>query len=109
VELRAAVYANYTKVRGLLVTAPKGSKIAVRCKGKGCPKVVTKMSKGSKKLRFKKLQRNFKPGRKLIVTVTKKGFIGKQTSWTIRRRKAPLRKDLCMNPGVKKASACPGG
>jgi PKD repeat protein len=109
VELRAAVYANYTKVRGLLVTAPKGSKIAVRCKGKGCPKLVTKVSKGSKKLRFKKLQRNFKPGRKLIVTVTKRGFIGKQTSWTIRRRKAPLRKDLCMNPGVKKASACPGG
>jgi hypothetical protein len=109
VELRAAVYAKFTKVRGLLVRAPKGAKIAVRCKGKGCPKVVTKVSKGSKKLRFKKLQRNFKPGRKLIVTVTKKGFIGKQTSWTIRRRKAPLRKDLCMNPGVKKASACPGG
>jgi PKD repeat protein len=109
VELRAAVYRKFTKVRGLLVRAPKGSKVTVRCLGKGCPKVVTKTSKGSKKLRFKKLQRNFKPGRKLIVTVTKNGFIGKQVVWTIRRRKAPLRQDLCMNPGAKKGSACPSG
>jgi PKD repeat protein len=109
VELRAAVYPRYTKVRGLLVRAPKGSKITVRCKGKGCPKLITKTAKGSKKLRFKKLQRKFKPGRKLIVTVTKNGFIGRQTRWTIRRRKAPLRQDLCMTPGAKKASSCRGG
>lgn len=109
VELRAAVYARYTKVRGLLVRAPSGSKITVRCKGKSCPKLVTKTAKGSKKLRFKKLQRKFKPGVKLIVTVTKNGFIGKQTRWTIRRRKAPLRQDLCMNPGAKKAGPCPSG
>jgi PKD repeat protein len=109
VTLDAVVYRKFTKVRGLLVRAPKGSKVTVRCLGKGCPKRLTKISKGSKQMRFKRLQRNFKPRRKLVIAVTRNGFIGKQTSFTIRRRKVPLRRDLCLNPGAKKASPCPSG
>jgi PKD repeat protein len=109
IELQGRLSGKYTKVRRLLVRAPKASMITVRCLGKKCPKRVTKQSKGSKKLRFKKLERRFRPKTKLIVSVTKNGFIGKQTRWTMRRRKAPLRQDLCLMPGAKKATPCPAG
>jgi PKD repeat protein len=109
IELQAKYSRKFTKVRRLLVRAPAGSRITVRCRGKRCPKLQTKQSKGSKKkLRFKKLERRFRPKTKLIVSVTKDGFIGKQTRWTM-RRKAPLRQDLCLNPGAKAATACPSG
>jgi hypothetical protein len=109
IELQGRLSGKFTRVRRLLVRAPKDSKITVRCLGKKCPKRVTKMAKGFKKLRFKKLERRFRPKTKLIVSVTKDGFIGKQTSWTMRRRKAPLRQDLCLNPGAKAATPCPAG
>jgi PKD repeat protein len=109
IELQGQLRGKFTRVRRLLVRAPTGSKISIRCRGsKRCPKVQTKLSKGSKKkLRFKKLERRFPPKTKLTVSVTKQGFIGKQTRWTTRRRKAPDRQDLCLNPGAKAATACP--
>jgi large repetitive protein len=111
IELQGQLRGKFTRVRRLLVRAPTGSKISIRCRGsKRCPKVQTKLSKGSKKkLRFKKLERRFPPKTKLTVSVTKQGFIGKQTRWTTRRRRAPLRQDLCLNPGAKAATACPSG
>jgi PKD repeat protein len=110
IEGRFLLFRRDTKVKSLRVRAPAGSKISVRCLGKkNCPKRMTKTSKGSKKLPFKKLQRKFRPKTKLIITVTKSGFIGKQTTFTMRRRKPPLRRDLCLNPGAKKATPCPSG
>jgi PKD repeat protein len=123
VELRALVFRRDTKVRWLRVRAPAGSKVTVRCRGKRCPKGAVKTSKrsnrmmrlravktskGSKKtMRFKAFERRFRPKTTLVVTVTKSGFIGTQTTFTMRRRKAPIRRNLCVPPGAKKASGCP--
>jgi PKD repeat protein len=110
IEARFLLFARDTKIKFLRVRAPAGSKVSVRCRGKkNCPKRLTKMSKGPKKLRFKKLQRMFRPRTKLIITVTKGGFIGKQTRYTMRRRKPPMKRTLCLPPGAKKANACPSG
>jgi large repetitive protein len=109
IDARFLVFPRRTKIRSLRVRAPAGSKINVRCVGEGCPKPVATTSKGSKRLRFKKLERRFRPKTKLIVKVTKSGFIGKQTVWTMRRRKPPLKRNSCLFPGVRKASACPSG
>jgi PKD repeat protein len=110
IEMRALVFSRNTEVRYLRVRAPAGSKIKVRCLGgKRCPTTGTKTSHGSKRLRFKKLERTFRPGTKLIITVTKPGFIGRQTSFKLRRGKGPVRKDLCRLPGAKNATSCPGG
>jgi PKD repeat protein len=110
VEARFRLFARNTRVKFLRVRAPAGSKVSVRCLGKkNCPKRLTKMSKGPKKLQFKKLQRTFRPRTKLIITVTKGGFIGKQTTYTMRRRKPPIKRSLCLAPGAKKANACPSG
>jgi PKD repeat protein len=123
VQLGERLFRRYTRVIYLRVRAPSGSKVAVRCRGKRCPKRVAKTSrrskrmvrlhavktsKGSKKMmRFKAFERRFRPKTKLVVTVTKSGFIGTQTTYTIRRRKQARRRDLCVFPGVKTASRCP--
>jgi PKD repeat protein len=107
IELRALVFRTHTRVRWLRVRAPAGSKVTVRCRGKRCPKQVAKTSKGRKILYFKRFHRRLRPRTKLVVTVTKSGFIGKQTRWTMRRRKLPLKRNLCLPPGATKASRCP--
>jgi hypothetical protein len=102
------------------VRAPRGSLVTVKCKGKPCSKKARRKAKpttalliqrkglGRKKLRIKRLERSLRPGTKVIVTVTKAGFIGKRTTFTMMRGRQPLRRDLCLVPGARKASHCPG-
>jgi PKD repeat protein len=114
IEFKGRLAGKFTELTRLLVRSPKGSKVVVRCAAPrasaaklGCPKRLASKSKGRKKLRFKKLERKFAPGARLIVSVTKKGFIGKYTTVRMRRGKPPLRQDLCLWPGAKKGKACP--
>jgi PKD repeat protein len=114
IEFKGRLAGKFTELTRLLVRSPKGSKVVVRCATPrasaaklGCPKRLASKSKGRKKLRFKKLERKFAPGARLIVTVTKKGFIGKYTTVRMRRGKPPLRRDLCLWPGARKGKACP--
>jgi PKD repeat protein len=107
IQARFALYARYTAVRFLRVRAPRGSKIRARCLGRRCPKQVTKTSKSRKRLYFKRFHRRFRPRTKLIVTVTKRGFIGKQTRYTMRRGKGPRIRELCLRPGAKRPIRCP--
>ena len=48
-------------------------------------------------------------GTKLTVSVTRAGYIGKRTTFTIRRGKAPLRKDTCLSSTSGKTQKCPAG
>ena len=107
IDIKGSLRGKITRLRRLLVRAPAGTSIVVSCKGKGCPKKKTiKQGKG-KSLRFKKLERGFRPGIKIVITVTKPGFLGKHTTFTMRRGAAPKRVDLCLAPGAKKPTACP--
>lgn len=45
-------------------------------------------------------------GAKLTIRVTKDGMIGAVKTLTIRRRKAPSVKTLCLPPGATRPSAC---
>jgi hypothetical protein len=96
-----------TKISLLSVRAPRGSRIAVRCAGTGCPKRATKTLRRRKALRFKAFERRFRPRTKLVITVTKTGFVGKRTTFTIRRGAKPRRQTLCLNPGAKRGKRCP--
>jgi PKD repeat protein len=107
IQARFALYTRYTAVRFLRVRAPRSSRIRARCLGRRCPKQVTKTSKGRKRLYFKRFHRRFRPRTKLIITVTKRGFIGKQTRYTMRRGKGPRIRELCLRPGAKRPSRCP--
>ena len=107
VQLGVAFSEDFTEVIRLRVRAPGGTLLTVRCKGKGCPKRAVKTRSKGRLIRFKALERRLRPGAKLIVTGTKAGFIGEQTTYTIRPGREPKRVDRCLMPGAKKATRCP--
>jgi len=106
IDINGSVTGAFTRVRLLRVQAPKGTTVLVICKGKGCPKKVSKRGQG-RTLRFKAFERRLRAGTKLIVRTTKLGFIGRQSSWTMRSGKRPKRVNRCLVPGAKNATKCP--
>jgi hypothetical protein len=52
-------------------------------------------------------ERALPAGTRLVVTVSKPGFISKVTTITIRRGRPPSRSDLCIAPGARHPAACP--
>jgi PKD repeat protein len=108
IDMNGSLRGKITRVKLLRVRAPAGTTVVVSCKGKGCPKKkkAIKQGKGAA-LRFKKFERAFKPGTKIVITVTKPGFLGRHTTYTMRRGAGPKRVDLCLAPGAKKPTACP--
>ncbi len=106
IDINGSLSGAFTRVKLLRVHAPKGTTVLVMCKGKGCPKKVSKRGKG-RALRFKAFERRFRAGTKLIVRITRPGFIGRQSTWTMRSGKRPKRVNRCLVPGAKKATKCP--
>ena len=58
--------------------------------------------------RIRRMQRRLRPGAIVRVYVTGDGVIGKYARFTIRRRSAPERRDLCLMPGSMQPARCPG-
>ena len=55
-------------------------------------------------------ERLWASGTKLTVSITRRGYVGKRTTFTIRRGKAPLRKDTCLSStSGKTLKKCPAG
>jgi PKD repeat protein len=83
----------------LTVSAPRGAKVGVRCRGGGCPyKRASTTSKG-KTVSLRRLRRNFKAGAIIEIRVTKDGYIGKFTRIKIHAGRRPGRVDCRLNPG----------
>jgi hypothetical protein len=97
-------------VTSLTIRAPRRAKISVRCSGSSCPRKRWSSTQKRKKslTRASAFQRVFTSGTKLTVSVTRKGYLGKRTVFTIRRGKAPLRRDMCLSTAGK-AMKCPAG
>ena len=105
------------KVKLLTVQAPAAAKVTVSCKGRGCKtrsesRVATASSKtkgvaGAITLSFPRFERALQAGAVLQIRVSRSGEIGKFTSFTIRRRKLPLRVDACLRPPSTGPSSCP--
>jgi hypothetical protein len=103
-----------TLVRLLRVEAPRGSRVTVRCAGRGCPfrKSVRAIASGMKSrgsviVRFRRLERLLPAGVQVRVYVTKRGVIGKYTRLRFRRRHSPARTDRCLMPGKWTPIVCP--
>jgi hypothetical protein len=81
------------------VSASKGVKIGVRCRGGGCPyKRASTTSKGNI-VTLRKLRRSFKAGAVIEIRVTKDGYIGKFTRIRIHAGRRPGRVDCRLEPG----------
>jgi hypothetical protein len=102
-------------IRRLTIRAPVGSTVAIRCRGRGCPfrrKNQTLARAGAKSpsrtIRVKKLERRLlRGGASIKILVSRAGEIGKYTRFKIRTGKAPLRTDLCLEPGSTAPKECP--
>jgi hypothetical protein len=58
-------------------------------------------------LRIRALERRFRPGARLEVSVTKPGFVGKFTRLVFQRLKPPARADSCILPRHPHPTSCP--
>jgi hypothetical protein len=86
------------------VRAPRDARISVSCVGRDCPARHFESPAGMHRLR--KFERAFTAGTRLEIRVTKAGYVGKFTSFVIRRHAAPKRLDRCLAPGVDRPSRC---
>jgi large repetitive protein len=117
VRIAGSETSSGAKVKLLTVQAPPAAKVAVSCKGRGCKtksesRVATASSKsrsraGAITLAFPRFQRALKAGAVLQIRVSRSGEIGKFTSFTIRRKKLPVRVDACLRPPSSNPSPCP--
>ncbi len=107
VRVAGRILPNGSRIRLLVVSAPRGAKVSIRCHGRGCP--FKKQVRVSRKVRVRKLERLLRAGVTVKVYVTRPGTIGKFTRLRIRAGKAPARKDLCLAPRSWRPIRCPGG
>ncbi len=105
--IRLSLVPGTTRIRRLHVRAPKGAKIKISCKGRGCPRRKASSTRSRGKLvRVRWLERRLRAGTKIVVAVTQKGKIGSHTTLVIRRSGAP-RRVRCLMPGSAKPKRCP--
>jgi PKD repeat protein len=106
VRLTGSVVKRGTRVRRLSVRAPAGSKVFVRCRGRGCPvkraaKLVTRRA-----VRVRAFERLLRPGTLLEVLVRRGDQMGKYTSFRIRPKRVPKRIDGCLPPSASRGVTC---
>jgi PKD repeat protein len=115
ITMKGRLVGASTDLTRLLVRAPRGTRVSVRCLPPGkaaraaaaCPKRAVRKSKGHR-LRFRVLEGRLAPGTKVIVAVTRPGFLGRYTVFRMRASKEPLRRDRCIAPGARHPTRCPG-
>ena len=88
----------------LTVRAPRGARVSVSCSGRGCPR--TAPAQAAKLTRLRAYEGHLLAGARLVVRVTRPGFVGKHTLIRIRRGKQPVRRDRCLYPGTEGPTKC---
>lgn len=117
VRIVGTVTRRGVRLRRLLVDAPPGAEVVVRCRGRRCPfrrrTRIASSPSGSPQvsvariIRFRRLERRLlRVGVRIKVMVTRSDAIGKYTFFRIRRGRSPLRVDRCIVPGVRDPVRC---
>jgi PKD domain-containing protein len=100
-----------TRIKEIIVRVPAGSRVRIRCRGRGCPRPAAKRTGGVRMARTLHVRRFahrlLRPRAVLTISITKPGTIGKYTRLRIRRGKPPSRIDRCLFPGAKRPVRCP--
>jgi hypothetical protein len=108
VRMRGRLTTTGARVSLLSVRAPRAAKVTVRCKGH-CPRASWAPSKRFKRLtRARAFERSLRSGTRITVIVTRSGYIGKRTTFVIRKGRAPSRTDKCLN-SRNRVTSCPAG
>jgi PKD domain len=107
VRLVGSVTPSGTRIRLLSVSAPKGARASVRCRGSGCPVKRAERIVGRRPVRFPVLERLMPASLVLEVLVNRGDRIGKYTRFTLRGGRPPRRADGCVWPGTTRMAPCP--
>jgi PKD repeat protein len=109
VRIRGQIVGGVVRISLLSVRAPRGARVVIRCRGRGCPRLVAtaRIRSARQPMRVRSLEGRYRPGARLQVVVTMPGRIGKYVSFQMRRNAAPLRRDLCVGPRGTKPAKCP--
>jgi hypothetical protein len=107
VAIAGRVVPGGVQVTLLRVRGPRGTRVTVRCRGRGCPFRRARLSIRRRTVRIRRLQRRLRAGVVIEVLATKPGTIGKYTRFQIRRGRPPARRDACVRPGSRTPSRCP--
>jgi hypothetical protein len=107
VRLVGSVTPLGTRIRLLSVSAPKGARASVRCRGWGCPVKRAERVVGRRPVRFPVLERLMPANLVLEVLVHGGERIGKYTRFRLRGDRRPRRADGCLWPGTTRMAPCP--
>ena len=109
VRVAGRVTSRGAHLRLVSVSARRGARIVVRCRGKGCDRkrLVTRARGVKRAKRLKRFQRSYVAGARLVIRVTSGRRIGKYTRIRIRQGRRPARIDRCVMPGSRAPQACP--
>ena len=94
-----------TTLTRVTVRAPRGARIRVRCRGRGCP--YRRRAIAVRLVRVRALQRTYRPRATVALRITQRGKIGKYVRIRTRRGRAPTRIDRCLMPGRSRPLRCP--
>ena len=103
VRIKGLLVDGGAQVTLLRVTAPRRSKVVVRCRRSGCPLRRAHAAVG----RLRPFERFLPAGVRITIRVWRPGRIGKHVRIRIRDGKAPARRDSCLLPGSRQATTCP--
>ncbi len=107
VRIAGRLSGSRTLLSHLSVRAPRGARVTVTCRGRGCATRTQRLSVGRTPLRVRRLERRrLAAGAIIEVRVTSRGFIGKYTRLTFRTGRAPARTDACLAPGSSRPVRC---
>ncbi|HEV7883374.1 MAG TPA: hypothetical protein VGO81_07380, partial [Solirubrobacteraceae bacterium] len=107
VRLRGRVFPSSVLITLLTVSAPRASRVTTYCKGASCPRKRVAIVAGRQTVRVRKLERRLRAGTVLRIYVTKPGYIGKFTRFTIVKGRAPVRVDRCARKAGSSPRNCP--
>lgn len=107
VRIRGWLTPSGARVTLLTVRAPRGARVKVRCFGASCPR--RHWARTTSLLHLVPFERRLRAGTRLVISVTKRGYIGKRTVLELRRGRQPRRVDRCLYPGSTRARRCPSG
>lgn len=104
VRVKGWLISSGARVTLLSVRAPRAARIEVFCSGGDCPR---RRFTSSGTTRLRPFERDLRAGTRLVVRVTRDGYVGKYTRIVIRRGAVPKRVDRCLDPGATRPVKCP--
>ena len=106
VLLTGRVVGSSTQIATFAVRAPRGARISVRCRGRGCPYQSRGYRSGGRRLRLRSMERSFAPGAVIELRITRARTIGKYVRLRFRAGRTPQRTDRCLQPGSARPRRC---